>query len=184
MNTEVIRWLEQDGLKFLKEVGIENGQTVLDFGCGEGHYSITVSGIAEKVYAMDKDKGVLDTLKETSMLYGIKNIELLNEDTKIPLNDTTIDVVLCYDVLHYGDTTKRKEIFTEISRVLTEEGLFSVYPKHHRKDYPLMELAEVSLEKIVEEIEQAGFVLRQKFLKTLLHDESLAEGYIFNFGKS
>ncbi len=35
MKSDVERWLENDGEKFLKEIGIKKGQKVLDFGCGE-----------------------------------------------------------------------------------------------------------------------------------------------------
>ena len=184
MNTEVKKWIEEDGIKFLQEIGIKKGQTMLDFGSGEGHYTIPASkvvGTSTKVYALDKDRNVLDKLKNAAEKSNIKNIELIKEDSKIPLENNSLDAVLCYDVIHYENKKKRIAVYNEIYRVLKKGGLFSVYPKHHKEDYPLMELADIDLESVVEEIEKAGFILKSKLLKTLLHDEYYNQGYILNF---
>lgn len=187
MENSVKNWIEQDGEKFLEGVGIKKGQTVLDFGSGEGHYTVSASKIVGrdgKIYALDRDKGALDKLKKTAEKSNIKNIELIKEDSKVPLEDNSLDAVLCYDVIHYENKKKRIAVYNEIHRVLRKEGLFSVYPKHHKEDYPLMELADIDLESVVEEIEKAGFILECKLLKTLLHDEYYNEGYILNFRRS
>ena len=183
MKDDVKKWMEKNGQKFLKEIGIKKGQTVLDFGCGEGHYTIPVSkavGKNGKVYALDKDREVLDKLERIIKERNIKNIKLINENLKVSLEKGSIDVVLCFDVIHYEIRRQRKIIYSEIYRVLKKEGLFSVYPKHHKEDYPLMELANISLESVLKEIEKAGFILERKFLKTLLHDDYYNEGYILN----
>ena len=43
MKDDVKKWIKEDGQKFLREIGIKKGQTVLDFGCGQDHYTIPVS---------------------------------------------------------------------------------------------------------------------------------------------
>jgi len=184
MNDDVGKWTEEDGVAFLREIGLKKGQTVLDFGCGEGHYTIPAATVVErdgKVYALDKDRDALDRLEKAIEQNKIKNIELIENSSGIPLRDDSVDVVLCYDVIHYANRKERKAIYDEIYRVLKKQGFFSVYPKHHREDYPLMELANISMESIMNEIEKTGFVLKHKFLKTLLHDKYYNEGYILNF---
>ncbi len=184
MNSEVRRWIEKDGVEFFKEIGVKKSWTILDFGCREGHYTIPVAkrvGKNGKVYALDKDSGVLDKLKATVRQYNIKNIEFINEDTKIPLNDNTVDLILCYDVIHYEDKRHRRAIYMEVYRVLKEKGFFSVYPKHYKNDYPSDELADVELEDIIKEIVESGFSLEHKLSKGLLHDDNLNQGYILNF---
>lgn len=182
----VRKWLEQDGGIFLRSTGIKNGDIVLDFGCGEGNYVIPASkavGGKGKIYALDKDSDALNNLKKLIQQYNIKNVHLLNENSKIPLGNNSIDVVLCYDVIHYGNRKERIAIYNEVNRVLDEQGLFSVYPKHNREDYPLMELADIDLESVIKEIEKSRFIIEQKLLKTLLHDDYYNEGYVLNFRK-
>ncbi|MEA3328931.1 MAG: class I SAM-dependent methyltransferase [Candidatus Omnitrophota bacterium] len=186
MKKDLKKWIERDGIKFLKEIGVKKDQNLLDFGCGEGHYAIPASKIAGKngrVYALDKDKSILDKLKELFKRNNIENISLINGNSKIPLEGKLVDVVLCYDVVHYINKKERGAVYKEVHEVLKEEGLFSVYPKHHKKDLPSNELADLDLEDIIKEIEGSGFALKHKFFKTLLHDEYYNEGWILNFRK-
>jgi len=186
MDKDVDIWIKKDGQKFLSNLGIGVGQTVLDFGCGEGHYAIPASklvGKDGKVYALDKDADVLERLKQRTEQIGIENIELINEYIQIPLKDNSVDVVLCYDVIHYMKIDERKLIYDRVFRILKNDGFFSVYPKHHKKNYPLMELANVELKDIIKEIEDSGFILECKFMKKLLHDDYYDKGYILNFKK-
>ena len=135
-NIDVDNWMKVDGQRFLSDLGVGKGQVVLDFGCGEGHYTIPASklvGSDGKVYAIDKKTAVLDKLKKRIEKVNIKNIELINKQSQIPLKKNSVDVVLCYDVIHFMDTEERKLVYEEIYRVLKNNGLFSIYPKHHKK---------------------------------------------------
>jgi ubiquinone/menaquinone biosynthesis C-methylase UbiE len=177
-------WLKKGGEEFLKEIGVEEGQIVLDFGCGEGHYSIPaakVVGERGRIYALDKDKQALNQLTRLIRKVNLKNIEVLARKSKTSLENNCVDFVLCYDVVHY--LKNRKIIYHEFYRVLRPEGIFSLYPKHHQNDSPLMELAHLNLEDIIKEVEEAGFSLQAKFLKRLIHDDYYNDGYILNFRK-
>jgi len=185
MNEDLKSWLNHNGMKFLKEIGIKRGYTVVDFGCGEGHYAIPLSyavGEKGKVYAVDKDMQVLKKLKRYIEKKELNNVKLLaNENDEIPLEDNSVDAVLCYDVIHYEKRTKREEIYKEIYRILKPEGFFSLYPKHHKDDYPLKELSSLSLKDIIEEVEKTGFQLKEKLTKRCLHDVYYNECIILNF---
>lgn len=184
MESNVEMWLEKDGEEFLKAVGVEGGQIVLDFGCGEGHYAIPaaeVVGERGKIYAVDKDKQALNQLVQLIKKNNIKNIEVIKEESKTSLESNSVDFILCYDVVHY--IKSRKSIYHEFHRVLKSKGIFSLYPKHHKNDYPLMELAHTKLEDVIKEVEEAGFSLQDKFLKKLIHDDYYNDGYILNFIK-
>ena len=76
VKSDVEMWFKKDGEKFLRSVGLGKGQVVLDFGCGEGHYSIPASklvGEEGKIYALDKDKQALNSLVR---LIKEKNIKI------------------------------------------------------------------------------------------------------------
>jgi cyclopropane fatty-acyl-phospholipid synthase-like methyltransferase len=180
-------WMEKDGEKFLKEIGIGKGQSVLDFGSGEGNYTIPASkivGINAKVYAVDKDKNVLDKLKRKLEKSGIINVELINAKTEIPLDENTVDVVLCYDIIHLvgkGDSSTakdRKNLYEIIRRIARKNALFSVYPTHLATHTDV-----TSNQEIKEEIEKAGFRFEKEIHAELIHDNSRIKGCILNFRK-
>ena len=112
---------------------------------------------------------------------GLRNITLLHRDTKVPLEDNSIDVVLCYDVIHYEK--KREIIYNEIYRILKPEGFLSLYPKHCKEDNPLMELADMGLEDIIKEVQLSGFILESKLSSECLHDDYYNKCVILNFKK-
>jgi len=182
MKNDIKKWLEKDGDQFLRKIGLKERQSVLDFGCGQGHYTIPAAkivGSKGKVYAFDKDKNALSELEEMTRRFSLKNIELINGDTKVSLEDNSVDVVLCYDVIHY--MKNRTPIYDEAYRVLKPEGFFSLYPKHHKDDYPLMELASLRLGAVIKEVEKSGFALKDKLSIECFHDDYYNECFILNF---
>lgn len=184
MKNDVEKWVEEDGEEFLEQIGIKQGQTVLDFGCGEGHYAIPAAkliGDEGKIYAVDKDEQALCRLIQRIEEYKIKNIEVMKKESTTGLKNNFMDFIICYDVVHY--LKDRKSLYYEFHRILKPEGIFSLYPKHHKDDYPLMELAHMKLEGVLEEVEEAGFSLQEYSLKNLIHDDSYNIGYILNFKK-
>jgi len=182
MNDDLKKWLEKGGERFLRSIGLKRGQIVLDFGCGKGHYTIPaakVVGNKGKVYAMDKDRKDLNKLRRSAK--RIDNIEFINKKTVVPLEDNCVDVVLCYDVIHYAK--KRKVIYDEIRRVLKRGGIFSVYPKHCKNDDPLDGLANIELKDVIAEIRKRSFRLRDKVNKRCVHDRYYEKCCIINFRK-
>jgi len=176
MGTDIERWLKEDGEVFFREIGIKEGQAVLDFGCGGGNYTIPaaeVVGKAGKVYAIDKNEEVLINLAQKVESEGLRNIELIKTsgEMKIGLEDESIDLVLLYDVLHH--ISERRKIFDEVYRVLKTGALLSVYPKH----------LESEEETIRKEVEESNLCLEGKTSKKLLHGDSLNEDYVLNFRK-
>lgn len=185
MKKDAELWIKEDGRKFLQSIGIQKGDIVLDFGCGEGRYALPAAKAVGKtglIYAVDKDKKALNQLVRFTKKHTIKNMEVINGESKTFLERNSVDFVLCYDVIHY--IKNRTIIYKEFHRVLQPKGTFSLYPKHHRNDYPLMELANLKLDDILDEVEKAGFALLNKFFKRLLHDDYYNDGCILNFRKT
>jgi precorrin-6B methylase 2 len=70
--------LESRVLDMLQQIEIRRGQTVLDFGCGYGIYTISAARIVGeqgRVYALGKDKEALDELMQRGESAGLKNID-------------------------------------------------------------------------------------------------------------
>ena len=185
MKSEIRSWAHKGGVKLLRTVGLKKAQVVVDFGCGNGNYTVSASrvvGRKGKVYAIDKNKDVLDELKKRLKEEEIPNVELINEKTKIPLDENSVDVVLCYDVIHLvgkNDSSiekDRKDLYGSIMRIIKRNALVSFYPTH------LDTHTEVtSKEAIRKEIEQTGFKFEKEIYTELIHDDNKVKGYIVNF---
>ena len=125
-------------------------RVVLDLGCGTGrdvYLAAKLVGEKGKIYAVDKDEQALNQLVQTIEENNIKNIEVIKKESINPLENNSLDFILCYDVVHY--LKDRKTIYHEFYRVLRPKGIFSLYPKHLKNDYPLMELAHMKMEDII-----------------------------------
>ena len=156
-------WLRGHIEEVLQEIGIEESQTVLDFGCGPGAYAIPAAklvGRKGKVYALDKEEKALKELKEKAQKERWENIEtLLSSDLDTGLEEGSVDVVLLYDVIHTMEDWAA--LFEEVERVLKPDGMVSIYPMHVEGD------------EVLRQMRKSHFSLR---------DEK-HEGHILNFGK-
>lgn len=187
VNKKVEKWLKSKGLELLKSIGISEGTTVLDFGCGSGHFSIMASkivGPGGKIYALDKNSKSLKDVERLAQKEGFKNIEIIKTEggNEIPLGDNTVDFVLLYDVLHYVEN--REEIYEECHRILKPDGILSIHPTHYNRGFVrnvLNKGIEKDLDGIIEEVEESGFVLQKKLKCNVLHYKSLEESTILNF---
>jgi len=186
MKSSVHEWQEQSGEKVLRKIGIEKGQKVLDFGCGQGNYTIPAARLVGEqalVYALDEDEAALDQLMSNVESMGLKNVKRLDLSGKsrIGLDNESVDVVLLYDVLHYYYFPKeedRRQLLREVYRVLKPHGLLSVYPTH------LESHMEPKLDDVKREIEESNFRKQDEFNgMIMIHDDNVEEGTIINFKK-
>jgi len=183
MGRDLEKWLAHDGEEFLREIGIREGQNILDFGCGDGVYVLPAAKVAGTVYAADIDKNAIDSLMKTAESQGLRNIIPLVTDTKINLENNSIDAVLLYDVLHYLNKEQREELYSEVRRILRYGSILSVYPKHNKSDWPMWNLSDMGVDDIIKEIESHGFRLEGKYRKKLIHNGEYEGGMVLNFRK-
>jgi len=171
--------LESRAIEVLERIGIRRGQTVLDFGCGSGTYTIPAAKIVGeqgRVYALDKDKEALDKLMQRAESAGLKNIERIKTsgEIKIGLTDESVDVVLLFDVFHsyyFPQVDDRRRSLSEIYRIMKPTAFISVWPKHMESEAG-------------DEIRNAGFHLEKELSEMLIHDNrNLEKGKILNFRK-
>lgn len=174
--------LEAPVHEVLQQIGISIGQTVLDFGCGYGTYTIPAAKIVGeqgRVYALDKDKEALDELMQEAESAGLRNIERMGASGKlgIGLTDESADVVLLFDVFHsfyFPQAEDRRRLLSEIYRIMKPSAILSisVWPNQ----------MEPGTE---DEIENANFRLENKIFETFTHNnKNLGKRRILNFRKA
>lgn len=174
--------LEARALEVLQQIGISRGQTVLDFGCGYGTYTIPAAKIVGeqgRVYALDKDKEALNGLMQKGESAGLKNIERMatSGELEIELTDESVDVVLLFDVFHsfyFPQAGDRRRLLGEIYRIMKPSAFLSVsvWPN----------LAEPETE---DEIKNANFRPGKEVCETLADgNKDLETRSILNFRKA
>ena len=188
MENDVQRWIKQEGIDYIKQLGIKAGQVVVDFGCNEGHYTIPaarVVGTTGTVYAIDQEQSAIDQLMQTAQSVSLDNIiPIISSQPFINMPSASVDVVFIYDVLHYLNQKERKRLYRSVKSILKADGLLSVFPKHHIADTPMWHLEKLSIMDVVEEISTIHFTLLQKEKRRLIHDDTIETGMIINFKKS
>ena len=122
----------------LKEVGIEPGFQVLDYGCGPGSYVTPLAelvGESGKVYALDIHPLAVQVVQRIASKKHLTNVEVILSDCKTGLADNSVDVVLLYDIFHgLGDPNG---VLAELHRVLKPDGTLS-FSDHHMREHEIV----------------------------------------------
>lgn len=126
----------------LEKVGIKEGQTLLDFGCGSGSYVIPAArmvGGKGMVYALDIHPLAISAVEKKATEEGLTNIATILSDRDTGLPDESIDVVLLYDVIR--SIKDKRALLKELHRVMKANGLLSILAEHIKVE-DVLEIAE------------------------------------------
>jgi len=126
-----LRDLLQPRGNILKEVGIQPGFHVLDYGCGPGGYvsdAAELVGESGRVFALDMHPLATRSVEKIAEKRGLANVQTIHSDHRTELPDGSIDVVLLYDVFHALNDPY--PILAELHRVLKPNGVLS-FSDHH-----------------------------------------------------
>lgn len=100
------------------------GATVLDLGCGAGMDSIIAArrvGPIGRVIGIDFSEAMLARARAAKELVNLPHLQFQQGDAEsLPLPDKSIDVALVNGIFNLNP--KRKEIFSELARVLRPHG--------------------------------------------------------------
>ena len=105
------RWLSIDGPEFIEKIGIRKGYTVVDFGCGHGHYTIPVARAVQaegRVYALDND-GLLSVYpkhyKSDSPMWSLADMDIEDIIKEITVIGFCLQNTLYEKLFHFHSYT-------------------------------------------------------------------------------
>lgn len=122
-------------IKKIKNADIKQGETVLDYGCGSGSYSIPAAeiiGPTGRLIAADIHPLALEKVRKKAKKIGVNNIETIQTDCDTQLEDESVDKIICFDVLH--GISNKDDIIKEFHRVLKSNSILSFDDHHYTKD--------------------------------------------------
>ena len=147
--------------KEMGKLNIKEGQTILDYGCGIGSYTLPISrlvGTKGKVYALDKRPLTIKRVKERIRKESLHNIDTILSDGDTGLPDGSIDVILLYGVL--PEIEDKGALLRELHRILKMDGYLSTRFCFRMKKDKLTEVIETP--NLYSLIEQKGHILNYK----------------------
>ncbi|HRG67959.1 MAG: arsenite methyltransferase [Saprospiraceae bacterium] len=107
---------------------IKQGDVVLDLGSGAGNDCFVArseTGPGGKVIGIDFTEAMIDRARQNADKLGYHNVEFRQGDIEqMPIADNSIDVVVSNCVLNL--VPNKKQVFSEIYRVLKPGGHFSI----------------------------------------------------------
>lgn len=180
------RWIREDGVAFVRDLGVSEGDVVLDFGCGPGSYSLPAArrvGEAGRVVAVDRRARALGRLRRGARTEGLRNVLTAShlDEAVTLLKGRPCRAVLLYDVLHFMERSERLKLYEVFHGVLTPDGVLSVHPKHVKGRHAARYFRDVTVEDLVREIESARFRLSERTTTHLWHGHEREDGMLLNF---
>ena len=132
----------------LEAAGLKPGQKVIEVGCGPGFFTIPAAKlVGEKgfIYAVDVNQRAIKRVEEKMRKHGLSNIKpILGNAANSGLQDCSIDLAFVFGLRYIAGGLSN--LVSEMHRILKAEGILS------------FEKTMGSDDKLVEEVEKAGFV--------------------------
>ncbi len=99
---------------------INSSDTVVDFGCGPGYYTVEIARRAARTIGVDISDEMLEKARRAAEKAGV-SIELLRSDgTSIELPASSISLILLIHVYH--EIPDKEKTITEFRRILLKGG--------------------------------------------------------------
>lgn len=152
LDTRIRRWLQNP--RRMLEPYVQEGMTVLDFGCGPGFFTIEIAnlvGATGHVIAADLQKGMLEKVRtKVAGTAFEKRVELHQCQTHGIGLSRTIDFVLAFYVVH--ELPDAFVFFNSVRQLLQQDGQVLVVE-------PPVHVSKTAFEKTLSEARRAGFTV-------------------------
>jgi len=180
MSKDETLWLQSEGEKMLMDLGVKQRDYVIDFGCGEGRYTIPLSKIVGKegcVYAVECDEKAMAILQERLPLFSttdaIKFLKIDDLEITTTISDKTIDSIFVFDVLQYVQDWDL--LFSYFFRVLKPNGIICIYPA------AIPHPGDVDIELALSKMEKVGFQYVRSTKFRMMHNVDMVNDIVYSF---
>jgi ubiquinone/menaquinone biosynthesis C-methylase UbiE len=166
-------WLTRDSREqeercslMLANLGVKQGMTVCDMGCGNGFYTVQIAkmvGPKGKVIGVDIQPEMLELLKKRAAKNEVANIEPVLgtlADPKLPTGK--IDLILCVDVYH--EFSHPVHMLAAMRKALAPMGLVALVEfRAEDPEVPIKPEHKMTKQQILKEWRKNGFKLAKEF---------------------
>jgi len=166
-------WLTRDNREqeercslMLANLGMKQGMTICDMGCGNGFYTLQLAkmtGDSGHVYGVDIQREMLKLLNQRADEQGVKNVTpVLGSFTDPRLPKGKIDLILLVDVYH--EFSHPEQMLAAMREALSPEGV-CVLVEFRAEDpnVPIKPEHKMTKAQIMKEWPPSGFKLVREF---------------------
>jgi len=152
--------------QIIETIGLKSGQVIADIGAGGGYFTLRfaeIVGEEGKVYAVDTDEKLLEFVNNNAKQKGLNNIITVLAKDKLELPKEGLDFVFMRNVTHH--ISDRVSYFKELRKFLKPYGRVVIIEYKKGKPFTFRGIFGhyISKETIVQEMEEAGYVLEKEF---------------------
>ena len=152
--------------QIIETIGLKSGQVIAYIGSGGGYFTLRfaeIVGEEGKVYAVDTDGKLLEFVNNNAKQKGLNNIIRVLAKDKLELPKESLDFVFMRNVTHH--ISNRVSYFKDLKKFLKPHGKVVIIEYKKSKPFTFRGMFGhyVSKEAIVQEMEEAGYVLEKEF---------------------
>ena len=172
---QMFQWRpEMDPL--LAPASIREGHVVVDYGCGPGGLSLELArrvGDTGQVHGVDLNAEFIDLASKNLAAEGMGERSTFHHvmDDRIPLEDDSVDRLVCKNVLEYVPDVSAT--IAEFRRVVKPGGLVHILDS----DWGMLVVEPLGPEKLSELFEAAKLAYRTPHIGRILYSEMKKAGY-------
>ena len=160
------RQREEDCERMLANLGVKEGMTICDMGCGNGFYTLqlaTMVGEKGRVLAVDVQPEMLKLLRDRMEKQGIENITPILgsfHNPRLPADE--VDIMFCVDVYH--EFSHPEQMLQAMRESLKPDGVVVLLEfRAEDPDVPIKRLHKMSKKQIMKEFPPNGFKLVKEY---------------------
>jgi len=144
-----IRKAFTDRHRIIAESGVTSNSIVLEVGAGNGFLTEALAEYAQRVYALELQKGMVRKLQKRVYRFGGK-VEIIHRDVAAyKIQESFADICIMYYSFH--EVSNKPEAALNIAKAVKMNGLLSIYE-------PTIEVTKTGIKETANLFKARGFV--------------------------